>query len=344
MQLLPTRLVNSGPIESLARLQSELALRQKELSTGVKADVGLDAGSEIRRNVSLRSSLAEIETFQRLNGVASSRLQGAQTVLTSIAGAADSFLSDGIPARDAPNARFLMGQAASNALSDLTRNLNSEIGGFPVFGGQSLDPQPMKDFSGPDGLAAKAAIDASFSAQFGFLPNDPLAANLSASDLKTYFDGPFATLFDTTQWGSLWSSASSAPMQSEISPGMVSETTSTTHLDGLRELTKGYVALAYFKDTPINDSAYKGLVDSALGSTRIASEGLTSAQASLGLSQERVSNATDRLGDMETVFSRSLNDLEATDSFEVAARINTLLTGIEASYAMTARLQRLSLI
>ncbi|MGL4405085.1 MAG: flagellin, partial [Notoacmeibacter sp.] len=89
---------------------------------------------------------------------------------------------------------------------------------------------------------------------------------------------------------------------------------------------------------------YKGLVDSALGSTRIANEGLTSAQASLGLSQERVSNATDRLGDMETVFSRSLNDLEATDSFEVAARINTLLTGIEASYAMTARLQRLSLI
>jgi flagellar hook-associated protein 3 FlgL len=90
--------------------------------------------------------------------------------------------------------------------------------------------------------------------------------------------------------------------------------------------------------------AFKGLIDASLNSSGIARRGLTAAQANLGLAEERVSDARARLGEMETVFSRSLNDLEATDPFDVAARINTLLTGIEATYAMTARLQRLSLV
>lgn len=344
MQLLPTRLVNAGPIEGLARLQAELALRQKELSTGQKADFGLEAGSEIRRNISLRSSLDEIESFQRLNGVAAARLSGAQSALNSIAGAAGAFLSDGLPARDAPNARFLMGQAASNALSDLTRNLNAEIGGFPVFGGQNLDAKPMKDFSGVDGLAAKTAINNLFQTEFGFLPDDPLAANLSANALTGFFSGPLATLFDTAQWGTLWSSAGGSAMRTEVSPGIEVETGSTTHLSGLRDLAHGYVALSFFKDAAINDAAYKGIIDAALGSTSSARGALTAAQADLGLSEERVSNATDRLGEMRTVFSRSLTSLEAADPIDVAARINSLLTGIEATYAMTARLQRLSLL
>ncbi len=344
MQLLPKRLVNAGPMEGLARLQAELALRQKELSTGRKADVGLEAGSEIRRNISLKSSIAEIESFQRQNGVTSARLGAAQSALASIATAAGNFVSDAIPARDAPNARLLMGQAAINGLADLTRNLNTQVGGFPVFGGQSLDAPPMKDFAGSEGAPARAAIDAALQTQFGFAPNDPLAANLSAADLKTFFDGPFSTLFDSANWGTLWSNASADLMHTEIAPGTIAEANSTTHQNGIQDLAKGYVALSYFKDKPVSDVAYQGLIEGALNSTGVARSGLTAAQANLGLAEERVSNATTRLGEMETVFSRSLNDLEATDPFDVAQRINTLLTGIEASYAMTARLQRLSLV
>jgi flagellar hook-associated protein 3 FlgL len=344
MQLLPTRLVNAGPMDGLARLQSELALRQKELATGRKADAGLEAGSEIRRNVSLRGSLDDIEAFQRLNGVAATRLAGAQSALSSIATAAGHFLGDAIPARDAPNARFLMGEAAGNALVDFTRNLNTEVGGFPVFGGQNLNARPMKDFAGPEGAAAKSAIETAFQGQFGFMPGDAQAANLSAGDLQAFYDGPFGALFEPAQWGTLWSSASTSAMQAEISPAMTSATGSTTHLEGLRDLAKGYVALSFFKDTPVNDAAYRGLIDSTVGSTGKARGGLTAAQAELGLAEERVSNASARLGEMEMVFSRSLTTLESADPFDVAARINTLLTGIEATYAMTARLQRLSLV
>ncbi len=344
MQLLPTRLVNAGPIEALGRMQADLALRQKELSTGRKADAGLEAGSEIRRNIALNSSLNEIEAFQRQNGTVSARLGGAQLALGSIAEAAANFLSNGIPAREAQNARFLMGQAAGNALTDMNRLLNTKVGGFPVFGGQNLDANPMKDFNSAEGAPAKAAIDAAFQNQFGFLPDNAQAANLNAADLKTFFDGPFSALFDGPNWGTLWSNASPSAMKAEISPGVTAETSSTSHSQGLRDLAKGYVALSYFSDKTVSDPAFKGLIDASLGSTSVARSGLTYEQAKLGLAEERISTANTRLGDMETVFSRSLNDLEATDPFDVAARINTLLTGIEASYAMTARLQRLSLI
>ena len=344
MQILPTRLVNAGPMEGIARLQAELALRQKELSTGRKADVGLEAGSEIRRNISLKSSIAGIESFQRQNGVIASRLGGAQSALTSIASAAANFVSNAIPARDAPNARLLMGQAATTGLADFTRNLNTEIGGFPVFGGQNLSNPPMKDFTSAEGAPAKAAIETAFQGQFGFPPNDPLSTNLSAADLKLFFDGPLSALFQSANWGTLWSNAGSTPMQGEIAPGVLAETNATTHQQGIRDLAKAYVALTYFKDMPVTDVAYKGLIDASLNSAGSARSGITDAQVNLGLAQERVSNATARLGEMETVFSRSLNDLEATDPFDVAQRINTLLTGIESSYAMTARLQRLSLV
>jgi flagellar hook-associated protein 3 FlgL len=344
MQLLPTRLVNAGPMEGLARLQTDLALRQKELSTGRKADVGMELGSEIRRNISLKSSISEIESFQRQNGVAASRLGAAQSALGSIAAAAGNFLSDGIPARDAPNARFLMGQAADTALADLTRNLNTQIGEFPVFGGQNLDAQPMKDFTRADGAPARAAIDGAFQAEFGFAPGDPQAANLSAADLKTFFDGPFSTLFSGANWGTLWSNASVSPMSTEIAQGVIADTNATTHQQGIQNLTKAYVALSYFKDLAVSDVAYQGLIEGALNSTGAARSGLTAAQADIGLAEERISNATERLGEMETVFSRSLNDLEASDPFDVAQRINTLLTSIEATYAVTARLQRLSLV
>ena len=344
MQLLPTRLVNSGPMEGLARLQTELALRQKELSTGRKVDVGLEAGSEIRRNFSLKSSIAEIESLQRQNGVAASRLGGAQSALGAIAEATDKFVSDGIAARDAPNARRLMGQAASNSLADMNLLLNTRIGGFPVFGGQSLDANPMKAFDSIEGAPAKDAINAAFQSAFGFLPDDSQAATLNAADMKAFFEGPFVELFDGLNWETLWSNASASPMRAEILPKVTAETGSTTHLQSLKNLTAGYVALAYFEDKPVTDAAFKGLIDSSLGLTSAARGELTSAQANLGLAEARVSDANTRLGEMETVFSRSLNDLEATDPFDVAARINTLLTGIEASYAMTARLQRLSLV
>ena len=237
-----------------------------------------------------------------------------------------------------------MGQAATTGLADLTRNLNTQIGGFPIFGGQSLDAPPMKDFTSAEGAAAKAAIDAAFQAQFGFASNDPSAASLSAGDMQNFFDGPFSTLFQGSNWGALWSNASAAPMQGEVAPGIMAESNTTTHSQGIQDLAKGYVALAYFKNMPVTDVAYKGLVDASLISVGTARGGLTAAQANLGLAEERVSNATTRLSEMETVFSRSLSDLEATDPFDVAQRINTLLTGIEATYAMTARLQRLSLV
>ena len=67
-------------------------------------------------------------------------------------------------------------------------------------------------------------------------------------------------------------------------------------------------------------------------------------RTSVGIASERVQNATDRASLQKDVFTSDLQELEAVDPYEVSARINELTLQLETSYALTGRLQRLSLL
>ncbi len=45
-----------------------------------------------------------------------------------------------------------------------------------------------------------------------------------------------------------------------------------------------------------------------------------------------------------TIMTEHVNLLEGVDPYEASSRVNALLTQVETAYALTARLQRLSLI
>ena len=44
------------------------------------------------------------------------------------------------------------------------------------------------------------------------------------------------------------------------------------------------------------------------------------------------------------LLTTTVADIESVDTFEVSTKINTLLTQIEVSYALTSRVQRLSIL
>ena len=69
-----------------------------------------------------------------------------------------------------------------------------------------------------------------------------------------------------------------------------------------------------------------------------------SQQAKLGLTENKVSSATDRIKSQVDLFQRNLIDLEGVDPYEASTRITSLLSQIETSYALTARMQQLSLV
>jgi flagellar hook-associated protein 3 FlgL len=130
----------------------------------------------------------------------------------------------------------------------------------------------------------------------------------------------------------------------EIAPGRLSEAGSSANQPGFAKLMQAYGAAAAFSGSALNDGARGALADAARDTVSAARGTIGAAQSRLGFAEERVADASSGLGDMQAVLARAKADGEAVDMFETASRINTLTAALEASYAMTARLQRLSLV
>ncbi|MGY6568320.1 MAG: flagellin, partial [Salinarimonas sp.] len=69
-----------------------------------------------------------------------------------------------------------------------------------------------------------------------------------------------------------------------------------------------------------------------------------SVKARLGVSQNRVAAADERLSIQRDIINRQIVDLENVDPFETATRVNSLMTQVEMSYSLTARIRQLSLL
>jgi flagellar hook-associated protein 3 FlgL len=74
----------------------------------------------------------------------------------------------------------------------------------------------------------------------------------------------------------------------------------------------------------------------------VASLGAT--QADVGIIQHRVESASERVSMQIDLFKLNIHDLEGVDPFEASTRITSLMTQIETSYALTARMQQLNLV
>ncbi len=71
---------------------------------------------------------------------------------------------------------------------------------------------------------------------------------------------------------------------------------------------------------------------------------VTSQMGKLGNVQEQVKLASERLKVQTDILNRRINDLENVDPEETAVRLNTALTQLETTYAVTARMQGLSIL
>jgi flagellar hook-associated protein 3 FlgL len=73
-------------------------------------------------------------------------------------------------------------------------------------------------------------------------------------------------------------------------------------------------------------------------------DGVTQAQARLGAVQRRASEASDSMASQSATLQTQIGTLENVDPAEAAMRVSRLTTQLETSYALTARLSKLSLV
>ena len=338
-----TASVSQSLRSQLMRMQSELVSANKESQTLTVADRGLALGARTTQSISLSRDMERINGIIDQNGLISSRLTATQNGLAQIEEKAQAFLSTltaGL-AGDATEAVTLVD--AKGTLDTLTSIMNTTFKGEHIFSGINTDVKPLNDYTGA-GSPAKVAFDTSFQSFFGFTQSDPAAANITAAQMTTFMDSVVAPQFLGAGWEANWSQASNQTITSRISLNETVNTSVNANGDGVRKLAMAATAIYEMLSSPTISSAAKtAATENAYTLVSEAIGDITTTRSGIGIVEERVTKATARLQTQADLFELTIGKMEGVDPYEASTRVTTLLEQIETSYALTARLQNLSL-
>lgn len=329
---------------SLMRMQNELAERNVELSTGRHADVGLELGHRTGRTVSLRAEFTRLGQFMDTNALVQSRLDTTQTVMSALADRSQAFIDTVISSRDGLNGPQIAAEGAGDALSFLISQLNTSVNGEFIFGGINTDVKPVDDYFASPAGTSKSAIDAAFLAEFGITQSDPAVANITAADMKSFLTGALADEFRPLPWSTNWSAASDQNLTSRISPDTLIESSVNANEDAFRRLAYAFTLMIDLGNENLNAEAFEAITEM---SVRVASRAISDIalrQGDIGLKQQRIDRADQFMSLQLDILNKDIGNLEAVDPYETTTRINELISQIEVSYAVTGRLQQLSLV
>ncbi len=329
---------------SLMKAQIELTAAQKEAATGRHADVGASLGFRAGQTVSLRNDYARLGAILDTNAIAGARLAATQSVLEGLAGDAQSFIGTLVAARNSDNGAGIAAAEAQARLNTFVSAVNTVVDGVHILAGINSDFAPLQNYFETPTPASRQSVANAFIAEFGFSQSDPAVAGISAADMQAFLDGAFDALTEEPAWSANWSTASNQNTRSRISTGELIETSVNANEKALRKLVSAYVMIADLGAEQLNEGALQALVDTALRTAGAAIQDLTGLRANLGVAQERLSTANGRLSIQMDVLSKHVVELEAVDPYEASLRVTSLLTQIETSYALTARLQQMSLL
>ncbi len=145
-------------------------------------------------------------------------------------------------------------------------------------------------------------------------------------------------------WQGTWSNATDQQIVSRIALNDTTQTSVSANNDGVRKLAMAAAMVTGLLSSNISQAAKDSVVSRSVSLVGEALGGLAQVQSQTGLVEQRVSDATDRMKTQVDLFDRHILDLEGVDPAEAATRVANLTTNIETSFALTARLQQLSLL
>ncbi|WP_186392973.1 MULTISPECIES: flagellar hook-associated family protein [unclassified Pannonibacter] len=317
---------------------------KQEMSSLRHYDIGLELGGRTGEAVTVRSEFQRLKGLVDTNALLSSRLGVTQSALDDILNSGQEMLKTLIAVRDAGGASIGTQNMGQGNLKLLISRLNIQPGGVYVFGGINTGEVPVTDYYSDPAPANKAALDAAFLAEFGFSQSDPAAAGISAAAMQTFLDGAFQTLFDDPQWGNTWSSATDDVMKNAISTGETADTTVSANDKAFRQLAAAYTMIGELGITNLNAVTLQVVVDKAISVLGGAVSGVTQIKGGLGLVEARVTASSERLNMQADVLNKRVLNLENINPEETSVRLNTALTQLETTYAVSARMQKLSIL
>lgn len=324
------------------RTQSDLATAQIELATEKKANIGRHLGPMTSQLVSVENQIDLIDRIQVTTSFVVNRMSMMQASMTSMMSSGQDFVGQLTTEINGSMDTQLLLRIADSALEQFTGVINTSFKGEYVFSGINTDVMSLNEYSA--GSPAQTAVSAAFVTEFGFAPNDPLAANITPAALETFIDGPFADLFDDTNWPALWSGSSERGMRSKISPMELVENPTTAQATSFRQIAASIVLMKEFAEGNFNQGAQGMLAEKSIEGMSTGINGLATEQSKVGTIERRIDDANDRMDYQKIVLNEQVNAFQGIDVYEIANRLNHLSLSLEASYRATSKLQQLTLM
>jgi flagellar hook-associated protein 3 FlgL len=319
-----------------------LARATKEATTGRLADIGLGLGALTGRDVVLRADLTDIDKLVDTNGLVSGHLDVAVHRVGELIDRAQAFQKDLLAARNSASGGIIIAQTARANLDNLIATSNVTMDGEYLFGGINTGVAPLTDYT--TGSTSKTAVDAAFLSTFGFPQSSPLVSGITAANMQTFLDTTFKAQFDDPAWGANWSTASDVVMRSRISTTETIDSSVSANEPAFRKLAMAYTMLNDLGTQNLNQAALQAVIDTATRTVGAAIADLAGVGARLGTAQEQTSNATTRLKVQEDLITRQITAMEEVDPTEASVRVTSLQNQLETSLALTARIQKLSIL
>ncbi len=337
VEIFPTLLLTTRAKSTIASLQQQLTAAQTESTTGRHHDLGLALGGSISHAIAMRTDLERAEADATLFGQAGKRAEATQAGLTALDKLATQFLSALSGARGAENGATIAANQARSTFGSFHDVMNASFAGQYLFGGLNPAEPPL---AGQDAVAA--AVQTAFESAFGFPPDSPSAANITEADMEAFIDGAFAQLFEEPSWQANFSQAASENMKTGIGGSSVDASANANEAFA-RVMTKALSMMSSLGGN-LNGGVFKFLTEKAISTVAEAQADLTSARTRIGTAQARLSEAADQVETRQAILTSAIRELEEVDQYEAATRVTTLMTQLEASYAITGRIGRLSLL
>ena len=326
---------------SVATSQRRLAEAQKELDSGRHHDMGLALGSGMGADIGLRLQLAEITQARDLAAQGKARAGMTQSALQAVSKLAGDFLSTLSGARGAAQGQQLASDAARSALAAMTDLLNTTFAGQYLFGGLNADAPPLREFAGGQ---AEAAIAVAFQTEFGIDQQDPAVSQISAAAMSAFLDGSFAGLFAASAWTGAWSNASNGNLLLRTGSGLNLDASSSANAPFAPKLAQAFSMMMALGQSGLSRGAFEATADKAVALLSEAQWDLGQEQSLIGIAQQRLTAFADASEKRKFAVTQAIRAIESVDPYEAATRVNSLMTQLETSYAITARISRMSLL
>lgn len=356
MTSISTLAFNNQTRVALNRLQGELnELTVQVANDGRYGDVGRTLGRLTGSAVSARSVAETLKEQQTSNGIINRRLETAEAAMTTISAGANSLANNLTGVSVGKDWAGFVSQATSG-LAQMTNTLNSSDAGTYVFGGIQSETRPIADYAATDAKTKSAAnFEAFVTAATGSAAG---VAAVTADQMKAYLsdDGfdvtvgavtttyRYQDLFTEANWKGTFSKASSDPGEARINGTETVKSALTANDKAFRSAASGYTMLMELNIAGLNEGARNAVLTASASALRSGTLGITGIGAEVGTTRKRIETASTELLRQQDIMTSTVDALEEEDITVLGQRAANLQTNLNAAYAVTAKIQKLSIL